>query len=192
MREKGWVQSAERQIPDDIASDPRVSWFLARKGGEAVGLLRLVYDPSLEIPAECVPTFEPGLDPASLAASGRFVEVGRFMIRREYRRDVTIALRLIRKAAREVVARDYTHFITDVFEGEPNSPFHFHTRVLGFEVVGRHLHGELDCRHTRIVLVLNILKAYKAFTQRRSAVYAFLTRGFRGLMDRKLALLPQA
>ncbi|WLT31107.1 hypothetical protein [Geothrix sp. PMB-07] len=192
QREKGWIQSAEHQIPTDIAQNPKVSWFLARAGGLPVGLLRLVYDPALELPPECLPTFEAGVDLQAMAASGRFVEIGRFMIRQEYRRDVTIALRLMRKAAREVVERDYTHFLTDVFENEPNSPFHFHTRILGFEVVGRHVHGELHCNYTRIILVLNILKAYKKFRQSKSAVYATITRGFRRLMNRKLALMGEA
>jgi hypothetical protein len=192
LKEKGWIKSAENQIPEDIGLNPKVSWFLARVNGVPVGTMRLVYDPSLELPAECLPTFEEGVDLQAMAASGRFVEIGRFMIRQEYRRDMTIALRLMRKAAREVIERDYTHFLTDVFENEPNSPFQFHTRILGFEVVGRHVHGELHCNCTRIILVLNILKAYKKFTQSRSAVYASITRGFRRLMNRKLALMGEA
>lgn len=192
LREKGWIRSLENHIPDDVGQNTKVSWFLARVHGVPAGILRLVYDPSLELPPECLPTFEEGVDPAALAASGRFVEIGRFMIRPEYRRDMTIALRLMRKAAKEVVERDYTHFITDVFEGEPNSPFGFHTRILGFEIVGRHVHGELHCNYTRIILVLNILKAYQKFSQRNSAVYATITHGFRRLMNRKLALQGQS
>ncbi len=188
LREKGWIRSNEAQIPEDIAGNPKVSWFLARVGAEPVGLLRLLYDPCLELPPECLPTFEAGIDPVALAASGRFVEVGRFMIRQAYRRDIAVALRLMRKACKEVVERDYTHFITDVYEGEPNSPYSFHTRILGFQVVGRHVHGELNCNCVRIILVLNILKAFKEFTLRRNAIYAAITRGFRGLMKRKLAM----
>jgi hypothetical protein len=192
LKEKGWIKSTENQIPDDIGQNPKVSWFLARAGSVPVGLMRLVYDPSLSIPPECLPTFEEGIDLEAMATTGRFVEIGRFMIRQEYRRDMTIALRLMRRASREVVERDYTHFLTDVFENEPNSPYHFHTRILGFEVVGRHVHGELHCNCTRIILVLNILKAYRKFARSRSAVYATLTRGFRRLMDEKLALLGEA
>jgi len=192
LREKGWIRTSAEHIPADVAGQPKVSWFLARVGTEPVGLLRLVYDPELALPPECLATFEPGIDPAALAASGRFVEIGRFMIRQEYRREIGVALRLMRRACKEVVERDYTHFITDVFEGEPNSPFHFHTRILGFEVVGRHVHGELNCRYVRIILVLNILKAYQRLTLRRNAMFAAITRGFRGLLKRKLALTREA
>ena len=188
LQEKGWIRSVEHQVPQDLAVNRRQSWFLARVDGQPVGVLRLVYDPSLELPPECLPTFEEGIDPVVMARMGRFVEIGRFMILPEARRDVRIALGLIRRAGREVVERDYTHFITDVFEGEPNSPFTFHTRILGFEVIGRHVHGELACACTRIILVLNILKAYQKFRQSPSHVYASITRGFRKLMDRKLAL----
>ena len=76
-----------------------------------------------------------------ISKTSRFVEIGRFMILPRYRKNILVALRLMRIAIREVVERDYTHFITDVFEGEANSPFRFHAKILGFEVIGTHLHG---------------------------------------------------
>ena len=89
-------------------------------------------------------------------------------------------------AVREVVERNYTHFITDVFEGEPHSPLGFHTRVLGFEVIGSHVYGELNCSLTRIILTLDILKAYKRMKERRNRLYWSLTEGIRGQLDGKL------
>jgi len=89
-------------------------------------------------------------------------------------------------AVKEVVERNYTHFITDVFDGEPHSPLKFHTRILGFEVIGQHLYGELNCSLTRIILTLDIVKAYKRLKQRRNRMYRHLTEGVQGLLEAKL------
>ena len=115
------------------------------------------------------------------------MEIGRFMIKSEFRKNPRIALRLMRTATREVLERDYTHFITDVFEGEPNSPLNFHTRVLGFEVIGKHLFGDLNCSSTRIILTLDIVKVYRRIRNNRSRVYSELTEGMRGILERKLS-----
>ena len=109
------------------------------------------------------------------------------MILPEYRKKILVAIRLMGSSVREVVERNYTHFITDVFEGEPHSPLKFHTRILGFEVIGKHLYGELNCSLTRIILTLDILKAYKRMKTRRSRVYAQLTEGIQGVLEAKLA-----
>jgi hypothetical protein len=108
------------------------------------------------------------------------------MILPEYRRKFLVAIRLMRIAVREVIERNYTHFITDVFEGEPHSPLNFHTRILGFEVIGSHLHGELNCSLTRIILTMDILKAYQRMKMRRKRLYASLTEGYRGLLEEKI------
>lgn len=63
---------------------------------------------------------------------------------------------LIRAAITETVSRGYTHYITDVFEDDPHSPYEFHTRVLGFAPVATHDVGELNCKSRRITLVLDI------------------------------------
>jgi hypothetical protein len=109
------------------------------------------------------------------------------MILPQYRSKILVALRLMRIAIKEVVERDYTHFITDVFEGEPHSPFRFHTRILGFEVIGTHLHGELNCSCTRIILTLDILKAYQRLKLSKNRIYWSLTEGIRDILDKKLA-----
>jgi hypothetical protein len=131
-------------------------------------------------------TLKKEIDLQELARRGRFVDIGRFMILPEYRRKFLVAIRLMRIAVREVIERNYTHFITDVFEGEPHSPLNFHTRILGFEVIGTHLHGELNCSLTRIILTMDILKAYQRLKMRRKRLYASLTEGYRGLVEEKI------
>lgn len=186
-QEKNWIKSVEQEIPVDIGVHERKSWFLAEVNGHPAGVLRLFYDPALELPPECQATFKKGFDPQKLASEGRFVEIGRFMILPEYRKKIFVALRLMGIAVKEVVERNYTHFITDVFEGEPHSPLKFHTRILGFEVIGQHLYGELNCSLTRIILTLDILKAYQRLKNEKNRIYLSLTEGIRRSLDAKLA-----
>ncbi|MCF8382073.1 MAG: GNAT family N-acetyltransferase [Chlorobium sp.] len=185
LREKNWISSAHTQIPEELAAEQHFSWFLARVNGRPAGVLRLLYDPSLNLPEEYQVSFMPGIDAEYLKNQGRYVEIGRFMIPGEYRRNHRIALRLMRAATEEVVGRDYTHFITDVFENEQHSPLNFHTRVLGFEVIGRHLFGDLNCSSTRIILTLDILKLYSRVKDSRSRIYSELTAGLHSLLEYK-------
>ena len=187
QREKRWIDAAQEQLPRVLEKTGRYSWFLARLGDMPAGVLRLMYDPPLELPEEYDVRLLPGVNIEKMKQDGRYVEIGRFMIKNEFRKNPRIALRLMRMATREVLERDYTHFITDVFEGEPNSPLNFHTRVLGFEVIGKHLFGDLNCSSTRIILTLDILKAYRRIRNSRSRVYSELTKGMRGILERKLA-----
>ena len=122
-----------------------------------------------------------------MATECNIVEIGRFMIRPEFRKNIRVALKLMQAGIREVVERGYTHFLTDVFESDPNSPLHFHTKILGFEVIGSHLHGELNCSSTRIILTLDILKAYQRLKERKNRFYQEITAGIQDLLERKLA-----
>ena len=182
--EKNWISSVQNQIPDELSNNG-VSWFLATINGKAAGVMRLLYDPSFDIPEEYDVKFMPGIDVEELKSAGKYVEIGRFMILEEYRKNPRVALRLMRAATAEVIERDYTHFITDVFEGEKHSPLNFHTRVLGFEVIGKHLFGELNCSSTRIILTLDILKLYSRIKDSRSRIYRELTDGFKAIIERK-------
>ncbi|MDT9546273.1 MAG: GNAT family N-acetyltransferase [Chlorobium sp.] len=188
-KEKNWISKVDEQMPEGVENSGRVSWFLAEVNGRPAGIIRLLYDPSLELPKGYGVSFEPGVDMEKLRNAGRYVEIGRFMILGEYRRNPRVALRLMRSATAEVVERDFTHFITDVFEGEANSPFNFHTRVLGFEVVGKHLFGDLNCSSTRIILTLDILKLYRRVKNSRSRIYMELTEGIRTVLRERQAAL---
>ncbi len=186
--EKKWISTAQSQIPEEIAGNTNYSWFLARINGTPAGVIRLLYDPSFDLPEEYNVKFMPGIDVEELKRAGRYVEIGRFMILEKFRRNPRVALRLMRAAVAEVVERDYTHFITDVFEGEAHSPLNFHTRVLGFEIVGKHLFGELNCSSTRIILTLDILRLYSRVKDSKSRIYSELCDGMRVVFERKAAL----
>ena len=75
----------------------------------------------------------------------RIAEIGRFAVIPEYRSEIGIVMHLMRAATMETVRRGYTHYITDVFEGEEHSPYGFHTRVVGFQPVATHDTGEMNC-----------------------------------------------
>ena len=192
LKDKNWIRSVEDEIPTDIADSDKFSWFLAKVNDKPAGVLRLCYDPSLEFPPDFQVTLKNGLDLQAIRETCRFVEIGRFMILPRYRKNVFVALRLMRAAMQEVVGRDYTHFLTDVFQGEINSPLKFHTRILGFEVVGTHLHGELNCSLTRIILTLDILKAYQRLKASRNRIFRALTDEVHDLMDAKIAAAQKA
>ncbi|MGH9381694.1 MAG: lysophospholipid acyltransferase family protein, partial [Thermoanaerobaculia bacterium] len=48
--EKGWIENCEGEIAEDASAIEDRSWFLCRVGAEPVGLIRLAYDPPLELP----------------------------------------------------------------------------------------------------------------------------------------------
>jgi hypothetical protein len=185
-REKRWIADAGAEVPLDAAADADRSWFLVTVNGRPAGVIRLLYDPPLELPAELGVTLEPEVDLDALKRRGRFVDIGRFMIVPRYRRNFRVALRLMRAAMIEVVERGYTHFLTSVFADDPHSPLGFHTRVLGFERIGSHRTGELACASIRILLILDIARAYQRLQRRKNRVFRELGEGVREMMEGRL------
>lgn len=186
LKEKNWIRSPENEIPVDIGDLTKYSWFLATINQKPAGVIRLTYDPSLDFPPELGVTLNADIDLEKMARECKIVDIGRFMILPEYRKNIRVVLKLMRAAIKEVVERGYTHFLTDVFETDPNSPLHFHTKILGFEKIGSHLHGELNCSSTRIILTLDILNAYRRLKMRRDKIYQEVTEGIRELLDERL------
>ena len=186
-KEKGWLRDVGAEIPADPAADAAHTWFVVRAGDEPVGAVRLAWDPPLELPAEMGVELDAGVDLRRLAGAGRFVEIGRLMIRDAWRTRPALVLELMRAAIREVVERGYTHLFTVVFEDDPHSPYRFHTRVLGFERIGTHQRGELACASRRILLVLDIARAWERLRSRRARLATQLTLG----LEERLASLSR-
>jgi hypothetical protein len=188
-REKKWIADAGAELPSAAGDGLRASdrsWFLVTVNGKPAGVIRLVYDPPLELPAELGVTLEPNVDLERLKRQGRFVDIGRFMIVPRYRRNIRVALRLMRAAIVEVVERGYTHFLTSVFADDPHSPLGFHTRVLGFERIGSHRTGELACASVRILLILDIARSYQRLKRRQNLVWKELAVSVRDTMEGRL------
>jgi hypothetical protein len=176
--EKGWVGDAETQLPASDLERDDVSWFLASIDKRPAGVLRVLYDPPLELYAEYGFDSSEGVDIESFVRAHKIAEVGRFAVVPEYRKFIVVVAALMRAASTETVERGYTHFITDVFEDDPHSPLNFHTRVMGFEPVATHATGELNCDSRRITLVLDLKSAYQRLRAKGTWIYRFLTEGW--------------
>jgi ribosomal protein S18 acetylase RimI-like enzyme len=187
--EKGWVEQAESQLPESDLTSPQVSWFVAYRGREPAGVLRVYYDPPVaQYRAYKVTLLNRELDVDRLLATNHIAEIGRFAICPRYRRNLLIAVALMRAATRETVERGFTHYITDVFEDDPHSPYGFHTRVMGFAPVATHEHGELHCKSRRITLILDLKAAYNHLRRRQSWIFRSLTADWDERLHQRLAL----
>jgi hypothetical protein len=187
--EKGWVEQAESQLPEIDLANPQVSWFVVYRGREPAGVLRVYYDPPVaQYRAYHVTLLNRELDVDRFLTTNRIAEIGRFAICPRYRRNLLIAVALMRAATRETVERGFTHYITDVFESDPHSPYGFHTRVMGFAPVATHEHGELHCKSRRITLILDLKAAYHHLRRRQSWIFRSLTADWDEGLHRRLAV----
>ena len=69
-------------------------------------------------------------------------------------------------------------------------PLRFHTQVLGFERIGTHRYGELACASARIILILDIARAYQRLKKRENKVWKELGEGVRDVMEPRLIRTP--
>ncbi|MFV0298997.1 MAG: N-acyl amino acid synthase FeeM domain-containing protein, partial [Hyphomicrobiaceae bacterium] len=178
-REKGWIAEPESQIPASDLSSGNIVWFVTLMDGEPVGVLRIFFDPPVAQYAKYGLTFmDPSFKVDELIANSRIAEVGRFAVVAKRRGRFNVATSLMSAAFSELIARDYTHLVTDVFEDDPHSPYGFHTRVIGFQPIATHEVGELMTRSRRITLVLDISAAYRRLRERSRWLFLTLTRNW--------------
>jgi hypothetical protein len=175
-REKRWVADPESQFPTGDLTRSDMSWFLVTVRGKPAGVVRVLYDPPLALYAKYgFKPIDPSVAVVDFVRQHRIAEIGRFAVVPRYRRRIMMAAELMRVATAEVVVRRYTHFVTDVFEDDPHSPYGFHTRVMGFHPVATHDVGELHCRSRRITMVLDLRAAYFRLKARSNWMYRYLT-----------------
>jgi len=179
LTEKGWVKDPEEIFPASDLGSESVSWFLAERNGKPVGTTRVLY----EIPFELYEAYQfdlvdPRIDVEAFVRDNKIAEVGRFAVLPEYRTKILVAAILMRAAATETVERRFTHFITDVFDADPNSPYKFHKRILGFETVATHDHGELQMQSKRITMLLDLRDAYRRLKGGRNWIFRYITQGW--------------
>ncbi len=186
--EKAWVDRAESQFPaSDLTSDS-ISWFIALRRRQPAGVLRVYYEPPLgQYRGYKVTLLDPRVDVDRFLQTNRIAEIGRFAIVPAYRRNLLLAVALMRAATRETIERGFTHYITDVFENDPHSPYGFHTRVLGFAPVATHEDGELHCASRRITMILDLKAGYQRLRQRQSWLFRSLTSDWDEGLHRQLA-----
>jgi hypothetical protein len=177
--EKNWVQDEARVFPPEDLRDGQVSWFVVFMDDQPVGVLRVLYDPPLEAYREYgLKQIRPGLDVEDFVRSHRIAEIGRFAVLPGYRKFSVVVVQLMGAASQETVSRGYSHYITDIFEGERHSPYHFHTRVMGFHAVATHDVGELNCPNRGITMILDLKEGYQRLRSSQSWVFRMLTQGW--------------
>lgn len=182
--EKRWVEDREKMLPVEDLGHEGVSWFAACLDGEVVGVTRVLYEIPLELYKEY--GFElsvKGLDVEKFVAENNIAEVGRFAVYPKYRRRFHIAAILMRASGLEALERGFTHFITDVFEDDPNTPHGFHQRVLGFQEVASHMTGELKCESRRVTMLLDLHEAKDRLTGKKGWFFRYLTDQVRKNVD---------
>jgi hypothetical protein len=185
--EKNWIRSDERLVARADLENAAVSWFVARIEGIPVGVLRVLYEPPIDLYSQYgFRVLEKGLDLDAFIKHNRIAEIGRFAVIPEHRSNVLVAAALMREATAETICRQFTHYITDVFEGEVHSPYTFHRRVLGFRVVATHDVGELNCPNRRITMVLELKSAYQRLKDNGGWLYRYLTEGWTDEMHERL------
>jgi ribosomal protein S18 acetylase RimI-like enzyme len=189
QREKRWVTDPETQMPPgDLARD-EIAWFIATIRGRPAGVLRVHFAPPLaQYASYGFKLIDPRLDVDEFIRRNRVAEIGRFAVLPRYRRRFLLAAALMRAATAETVARGFTHFVTDVFEDDPHSPYGFHTRVIGFHPVATHDVGELQSRSRRITLVLDLQAAYQRLRRSGNWVFRYLTGEWPDALHRRLAV----
>jgi ribosomal protein S18 acetylase RimI-like enzyme len=177
LQEKGWVEDVDSQFPADDLQRPEISWFVATIDDRPAGTLRVLYDPPLaEYAKYGFKTIDPQLRVEDFIRRHRIAEIGRFAVLPAYRRQMIVAAALMRAATAETIARRFTHYVTDVFEDDPHSPYRFHTNVLGFLPVATHDIGEMRTSSRRITLVLDLKAAYWRLKRQKSSwVYRYFT-----------------
>jgi len=187
-QEKHWVRDPEAQVPPDDMHRQDISWFMVTLQGRPAGVLRLFYDPPLAQYAKYgFKILDSSVRVEDLVNRHCVAEIGRFAVIPELRGQFTVAAALMRAAAEETLARGYTHFVTDVFEDDPHSPYGFHTRVMGFHPIATHDVGELHCASRRITLVLDLKAAYKRLKARGNWMFRYLTGHWDEALHQQLA-----
>jgi hypothetical protein len=176
QHEKQWVSDPESQAPPEDIGRSDLSWFVVSVRGPPAGVVRILYAPPLAQYAQYgLKLIDPGVAVDDFIRQHRIAEIGRFAVKRRYRRRFLLAAALMRAAAEETIARGYTHYVTDVFEDDPHSPYGFHTRIMGFFPVATHDVGELRCRSRRITLVLDLRAAYRRLRAQGNWIYRYFT-----------------
>jgi hypothetical protein len=187
-REKHWVSDPETQIPSADLERGDIGWFLATVDGRAAGALRVLYDPPYgQYMSYGLQMLDPTVNVAEFLRRNRLAEVGRFAVKSEFRGHFMVAVALMRVATDAVLARGYTHLVTDVFEDDPHTPYRFHTKALGFYPVATHEGGELACRSRRITLLLDLGSAYQRLRRQGRWLYRHLTSEWDERSHRRLA-----
>lgn len=182
QHEKGWIHGDYSLFPIEDLFDVDVSWFVAYEDFYPVGVLCLHYHPSLayydHYGLRFIHEGTTENDFRYFLETNTITDIGRFAISKQVRGKMEIPLRLMQAATAEAVTRGCTHFLTDVFKGEPSSPHDFHIRILGFEPIAVHDTDELNSPYPRVMLCMDLKKAYLRLRKANNRIFRWLTEGW--------------
>jgi hypothetical protein len=188
LEEKQWIEHEDRMFDLADLQNDKISWFVCFDGEKPVGVVRVLYEPPIELYREYgFKQIGMNFDVESFVKNKRIAEIGRFAVLQEYRHQMLFAASLMRAATEETVRKGYSHFVTDVFEGEQHSPYEFHTRVMGFVPVATHEVGELNCPNRRITLILDLRQAYRRLKNSKKRIYRMMTEGWPEELHQRMA-----
>ena len=186
-QEKNWVGDESKMFDAADLKDDNVSWFVALSGDRPVGVLRVLYALPMDLYKQYgFKMLEGSFDLDAFVRENKIAEIGRFAVLPEERRNIMVAGMLMKAAVKDTVERGFTHYVTDIFEGEEHSPYLFHTRVMGFVPVATHDVGELNCPNRRITMVLDIAACYRKLKKSSGWIFRILTGDWSEELHRKL------
>ncbi len=186
-QEKNWVGDVDKVFEVSDMTHPSVSWFLALSDEEPVGVLRVLYEPPLDLYKEYgFKKLDCPVDVEACVKDLKIAEIGRFAVLPQHRRNVSIVAALMKLAVMDTLERGFTHYITDIFEGEVHSPYQFHTRVMGFIPVATHDVGELNCPNRRITMVLDLADCYHRTKKNGGWIFRALTSDWGEELHKKM------
>ena len=185
--EKNWIQHDEKLVSAGDLADDKASWFVVCVENQPVGVLRVLYEVPLDLyRAYGFKLLAKGIDLEAFLRENKIAEIGRFAVLPEFRRNLLVVVGLMRAAVADTVERGWTHYITDIFEGEQHSPHGFHTRVMGFQEVATHEVGELNCPNRRITMVLDLAHAYQRMRAGNNWIFRYLTEDWTPEMHQRV------
>ena len=179
VQEKGWLINSNDSFQKDELLKKGVVWFLTSVNEQPAGILRICYDPDIKDYSHY--QFRQLPDQISVEAiiqQYKVADIGRFAVAKSFRKKPEVALELMLAALAETLSRQYTHFITDVFEGEETSPYLFHKRILGFVPIATHETGELLCSKSRVTMLLDIHKCLNTLKNKKGYIYRAILKKF--------------
>lgn len=187
--EKHWVADVEKMFLREDLANGNISWFASYLDDEPIGVVRVMYEPPLELYRQYgfkqIDNGSFNID--EFIKAHKIAEIGRFAVLPDYRKYSVFAGLLMAAASEETVKRGFSHYVTDVFEGEKHSPYDFHTRVMGFKPVATHDVGELNCPNRRITMILDLKECYHRLKKSKQSAFRMITGGWsRELHERML------
>ncbi|MBL7977644.1 MAG: GNAT family N-acetyltransferase [Bacteroidetes Order II. Incertae sedis bacterium] len=162
--EKHWVGASTTLFEPSELQDPHKQWLIAYDTHRAVGVVRLSFNRQAHhFPTEYLHFQHADWNAmvmANFLSHNPTAEIGRFAILPEYRSHSRFALMLMQMACTQAILNHCFYILTDVFHGDLQSPFHFHTQILGFEPFATYADERFNSHYPSILLIMDLRKTY--------------------------------